>query len=86
MTTTTLPTSTVADVLAKMARLIHGPYNASLPEALHLATRDQATARHAVKQLADTLKLHPRDLPLWGVTRTRDQIAAILRIAAGGAR
>ncbi|MET8864627.1 hypothetical protein ABZW11_16955 [Nonomuraea sp. NPDC004580] len=74
------------EVLRRMARLVHGPYNASLPEALHLATRNPATARQAVQRLADTLGRHPRDLPLWGVTRPRAQVAAALRIAAGATR
>ncbi|MGW4796136.1 hypothetical protein ACWEPC_27320 [Nonomuraea sp. NPDC004297] len=78
------PAAPVGDVLLKMARLVHGPYNASLPEALHLATRDPDTTRQVVRRLADTLRRHPRDLPLWSATRPRDQVAAILRIAAQG--
>lgn len=75
-----------AETLLKMARLICGPYNASLPEALHLATRDHTTARHAVQKLADTLHRHPRDLALWDRTRPRDQVARIIRLAAMGVR
>ena len=87
MTGLTLPaTYEVADVLHRVARHVSSPVNASLPEALRIVTRDQALAGQAVQQLADTLKLHPRDLPLWDVTRPRHQVAAILRIAAGVTR
>jgi hypothetical protein len=83
MTTTTLATSSVADILDRAARHVAQPINASLPEALRTATRDPHLAEQAVQQLADTLKLHPRDLPLWDVTRPRNHVAKILRIAAG---
>jgi hypothetical protein len=83
MATTTLPAAPPANnVLLKMARLVHGPYNASLPEALHLATREPRLAEQAVQRLADTLRLHPRDLALWDRVRPRDQVSAVLRIAA----
>lgn len=75
--------TTASDVLIKMARFVNGPYNASLPEALHLATRNPDSARKAVQRLADTLKLHPRSLAFWDVTRTRNQVADMLRLAAG---
>ncbi|TDD45403.1 hypothetical protein E1286_24100 [Nonomuraea terrae] len=84
LTLTTTATDAASQVLRKMADLIGGPYNASLVEALHLATRDQALAEQAVKQLATTLNRHPRDLPLWDVTRPRDLVAHILRLAALG--
>lgn len=78
--------TTTSDVLFRMACLVRGPYNASLPEALRLATRNPDSAREAVQQLADTLRLHPRDLALWDRVRPRDQVAAIIRIAAGVTR
>ncbi|MEV0382847.1 hypothetical protein [Nonomuraea sp. NPDC050643] len=81
-----VPAGVVDGILLKMARLVRGPYNASLAEALHLATRNQATARQAMRQLADTLRLQPRDLPLWGAARTRDEIVAMLLLAAGVTR
>ncbi|MEU8362362.1 hypothetical protein AB0C27_40720 [Nonomuraea sp. NPDC048882] len=79
----TIPDMAVNEVLLKMEALIRGPYNATLPEALHLSTRNPGTARQAMRQLADTLRLHPRDLALWGATRARDEIVAVLRLAAG---
>jgi hypothetical protein len=83
MSTLTLTAAeTVAITLHRVARRVSAPMNASLPEALRLATRDPQLARAAVEQLAATLSLHPRDLPLWDVTRTRTDVAAILRIAA----
>ncbi|WP_049568751.1 hypothetical protein [Nonomuraea sp. SBT364] len=85
MTTTTdriALNATASDVLSKVEKYVRGPYNASLTEALHLATRNPDTARKAVQKLADTLRLHPRDLPLWDVTRSRSDVAAVLRLAA----
>jgi len=83
MSTLTLATAeTAASVLHRAARRVSAPMNASLPEAFRLATRDPNLSRAAVQQLAHTLGLHPRDLPLWDVTRTRTDVAAILRIAA----
>lgn len=82
MTTLTLPTTTVTDVLHRTALYVNHPVNASLPDALRTATRDQTLADQAAQQLADTLRLHPRDLAVWDVTRSRARVAAILRIAA----
>ncbi|GAA2308661.1 hypothetical protein GCM10010149_68470 [Nonomuraea roseoviolacea subsp. roseoviolacea] len=58
--------------------------NASLAEALRLATRDLDLdlAGHAIKALVETLRLHPRDLPLWDLSRTRSQVTTLLELAA----
>lgn len=86
MTTLTLPAATVADVLRRTASHVAQPVNASLADALRTATRNPALAQQAVQRLASVLRLHPRDLPMWDVTRARSDVAAILRIAAGRTR
>lgn len=93
MSTATLPAptglrseATASDVLYRMARLVDGPHNASLSEALHTATRNPSLADQAINRLARTLGLRPRDLPLWAAGRNRKQISAALNRAAGATR
>lgn len=76
------PTDDIAKVLHRAARHVAQPVNASLPEALRTVTRDQHLASRAVDALARVLHRHPRDLPMWDVTRPRDQVADMLRLAA----
>lgn len=73
-----------SDVLFRAARHIDAPFNASLPEAIRMATRNPALAQQAAQRLADKLRLHPRDLPMWDVTRPRVQVAVVVRFAARG--
>jgi hypothetical protein len=76
------PAIRIATVLRQAARHVAQPVNASLPEALRIVTRDETLAGQAAEMLARTLRLHPRDLPLWDVTRSRSDVADMLTVAA----
>lgn len=72
----------VADVLQKAARYVAQPVNASLPDALRTATRDDLLVGEAVEALARRLRCHPRDIPMWDRSRSRAQVGGALADAA----
>lgn len=72
----------VAAVLRTAARYVAQPVNASLPDALRTATRDELLVGEAVEALARRLRCHPRDVSMWDRRRTRAQVGGALADAA----
>jgi hypothetical protein len=72
----------IAAVLRQAACYAGQPVNASLPDALRTACRDELLVEQAADALARRLRCHPRDLAWWDRRRTRAQVAGALRDAA----
>jgi hypothetical protein len=72
----------IAALLRQAACYADQPVNASLPDALRTACRDELLVEQAAEALARRLRCHPRDLAWWDHGRTRAQVAGALRDAA----
>jgi hypothetical protein len=72
----------IAAVLRQAACYAGPPVNASLPDALRTACRDELLVSQAAEALARRLRCHPRDLAWWDHGRTRAQVAGALKDAA----
>jgi hypothetical protein len=72
----------IAAVLRQAACYAGQPVNASLPDALRTASRDELLVSQAAEALARRLRCHPRDLAWWDRGRTRAQVSGALKDAA----